>query len=214
MIKKTFGELYAEIQEKTKINQQVPAIVEEEKKELVKEVRQARPKSKKITVEPIENIERSRTPIEIKKTQGPTIPNTQTEIEKPLEATPNGKKKAAPRKSRSLVNPAKIVPIHLGYPEKLKDSNFKYRVLLKFVDEHGVEDTKKIPFGTVGQVDMIDFHPDEESREKTRIRNTQHCRGYDSPLKPNFYKIWLLNREKDLKSAYFALRQMLKLDDN
>lgn len=101
--------------------------------------------------------------------------------------------------------------IAVEYPKSLKDkedAKRKYRTRIEYIDANGQLVKKFISFGTKGVPDFVD-----SGDQAVQIRNHKSMKGYDSPDKPNFYRMHLLNREKTLGDSYIALRKDLGLTD-
>ena len=94
---------------------------------------------------------------------------------------------------------------------RLKNSykkwSIKFRYFLKNEDKKKLK-SKTINFGHIHQQDYVD-HNDKHKRQVLMSR----IRGYDTPFKSNFWRVYLLNNdEANVMAAYLKILHFYKLD--
>jgi hypothetical protein len=120
------------------------------------------------------------------------------------------------KKYKPEADPDTITVITMDFPERCdpQKTKRKYRIRIRYIHQTpmgNVERKRTITFGNVDQPDFIDTR---DPVVKARVRSS--LRAYDSPLKPNFYRLNLLNwgeekQENLLGIAYLHLRHKLGL---
>jgi hypothetical protein len=128
------------------------------------------------------------------------------ETVKKVESTKKIKKEKGkkPKKYSSPEDPTyKIVSISV--PEEVKDdpkgkSQVRFRVQIGWKSDKA-NGKRIIGFGKKGVMEYID-HGDKTQRDKV----IKSLKNYDSPFKPNFYKLFLLNGEsKEIFTNYMTV---------
>jgi hypothetical protein len=114
-----------------------------------------------------------------------------------------------PPLASSKIDPNQIVIISLEYPQHLPvKSPHKYFTKITF-SVNGVSQKKKISFGRKGALDYIDGG--EQAEVIKNLNSTALQSFIGEPLKPNFYRYWLLNTKPTLVEAFTDLMKNLKL---
>jgi len=115
-------------------------------------------------------------------------------------------KTAAPKSKRIKPLPGEIKIDFITPPRACvrKNCHKKYEVSVTYHRTNTPQKSvkKNILFGDTSQTDYV-----ENGDEKLRSTNIARMRNYDNPLEANYYRLKLLNSEKDLKIAYLKLME-------
>jgi len=141
----------------------------------------------------------------IKSILNKTLPNqaVSSDATKSVPTIDKKSKKIAKKKSKKYSTPDENYKIiSISFPEDLANKKgnkrFKVTVHWKSGDKGGRRDIK---FGDKDVQEFID-HGDTTKRDNAVRRMT----GYDTPFKPGYYRLHLLNsNQRDLKAAYQQL---------